>query len=52
MSLNTEREDLHRRAQRLSQEAFTAWFRGDYRMAQALWVKLEQLKKRLRELQR
>ena len=49
MSSNTE---LRERIERTSREWHLADKRGDEYTAAALWLKLEQLKKRLRELQR
>ena len=45
-------EEMRRRIERTSREWYLADQRGDEYTAAALWLKLEQLKKKLRDLQR
>ena len=50
MSYNTD--NLLERIERIQREWYLADKRGDEYTAAALWLKLEQLKKKLRDLQR
>jgi hypothetical protein len=43
----TDREALRKHIEKLSREAFTAWFEGNYRQAEALWAKQQDLKEQL-----